>query len=288
MILKKYTFKSERKGYNVLFLGAIHGNEPAGPKAIYKVLEKFASKALVPLSGTLSFIPICNPKAYDNDVRQIDENLNRIIKKYDNPQTYEQQLANELVDYIKEADVIIDLHSTFCPVAEPFIFSDYPNKLADKLSAAQNIKYIIKGWPQIYANSSSIQDLSTGACAQQYNKTCLTVECGHHYAESSVQVAYYVIMNTLLTLKMLEGYPSAPIKQEYVVMDSIFFKNKEGTLSRNFNHLDKVSKGDTLAFYNDGTFEICPKDAYILLPKAKAPVNSEWFYLGHLQDETLN
>ena len=282
MILKKYTFKSEQQGPNVLFLGAVHGNEPAGAKAIYMVLEKFASRALTPLKGTVSFIPVCNPGAFEQDVRQIDENLNRIIKKYDNPQTYEQQIANELVDHIKEADIIIDLHSTFCQLGEPFIFSDYPNETADKIASVQNIKYIIKGWPEIYAGSSSIQDYSTGACAQTYGKTCLTVECGHHYAQSTVQTAYYTIMSTLLCLNILDGYPSSPIKQEYIQMKSIFIKAKEGKLAKNFNHLDKVRAGEILAIYDDGTNETCPEDAYILLPKANAPINSEWFYLGCL------
>ena len=285
MILKKYTFKSEKNGLNVLFLGAIHGNEPAGTKAIYMVLEKFASKALTPLKGSVSFIPVCNPDAFEKDVRQIDENLNRIIKKYDNPQTYEQQIANELVEHIKEADVIIDLHSTFCQLGQPFIFSDYPNELADKISSALNIKYIIKGWPEIYANNSDIQDYSTGACAQTYGKTCLTVECGHHYAESSIQTAYYTIMSTLLCLNMLQGYPAQPITQEYIYMDSIFIKTKEGKLSKDYNHLDKVKSGEILATYDDGTSIICPQDAYILLPKANATINSEWFYLGCLNKD---
>lgn len=284
MILKKYTFKSEQTGPSVLFLGAIHGNEPAGPKAIYMVLEKFASKALTPLKGSVSFIPVCNPQAFDNNVRQIDENLNRIIKKYDTPKTYEQQIANELVEHIKEADIIIDLHSTLCPLGEPFIFSDYPNEMADKISSALNIKYIIKGWPEIYADNSSIQDLSTGACAQNFGKTCLTIECGHHYSENTIQTAYYSILSTLLCLNMLQGYPSAPIKQEYIYMESIFIKAKEGKLSKDYNHLDKVKAGEILATYDDGTTIICPKDAYILLPKSTAPINSEWFYLGSLDN----
>lgn len=282
MILRKYSFKSKKNGPSVLFLGAIHGNEPAGTKAIYMVLEKFASKALTPLHGSVSFIPVCNPQAFEKDVRQIDENLNRIIKKYDTPQSYEQQIANELVEHIKEADIIIDLHSTFCPLGEPFIFSDYPNEMADKISSALNIKYIIKGWPQIYATSSTIQDLSTGACAESFGKTCLTIECGHHYAESTIQTAYYSIMSTLLCLNMLQGYPSQPVKQEYIMMDSIIFKAKEGKLSKDYNHLDKVKAGEVIATYDDGTTEVSPNDAYILLPKANAQVNSEWLYLGHL------
>lgn len=284
-MLKKYSFQSPLSGYHVLFLGAVHGNEPCGPQAMYKIIEKFACKALVPLRGSVSFIPLCNPLAFEGNVRQIDENLNRIIRKYDHPSTYEQKLANELVDHIAQADIIIDLHSTYCPATKPFIFSDYPDDLATKLASAQNIEYIVEGWPEIYADSTSIQDFSTGNCAHQHGKTCLTVECGHHFADSSIQTAYYVMMNTLLTLNMLEGYPSAPIKQQYIVMDSIFIKAKSGKLARDFKHLDKVSQGEILAIYDDGTSVICPADSYVLLPKAEAPINSEWFYLGHLKKQ---
>jgi predicted deacylase len=282
MHLRKYTFKSEHKGYNVLFLGAVHGNEHCGSKAIFKIVEKFAAHALTPLKGSVSFIPVCNPKAFEKDVRFIEENLNRIIRHYDTPQTYEQELATELNEHIAAADVIIDLHSTLCPVAKPFMFSDYPDTLADQIAAAQNIQYIITGWPEIYAQSSDIQDLSTGNCAHVHHKTCLTVECGHHYSDSSEQTAYYVIMNTLLNLGMLEGYPSAPVKQKHIHMDMMFLKEKEGRLAKDFNHLDFVKAGDILAFYDDGTKLVSPSDSYVLLPKATAPLNSEWFYLGNL------
>lgn len=280
-MLKKYTFKSENHGYNILFLGAIHGNEPAGTNAIFKVLEKFASKALIPLKGSVSFIPVCNPKAFDNNVRQIDENLNRIIKEYDAPQTYEQHIANELVEHIKEADVIIDLHSTHCPNDQPFIFSDYPDNLAEQIASSLNIKYIIEGWPQIYANNQFIQDFSTGFCAHQYQKTCLTIECGYHFSEQTLQTAYYTILSTLLCLKIVSGYPSAPIQQQRIIMDNFIIKNSSGKLTRNYQHLDSIKQGEIIATYDDGKSIISPQDGFILLPNYQAGINSEWFYFGH-------
>ena len=282
-MLKKYTFDSEKKGVHVLFLGAVHGNEQAGTKAIYKVLMKFASKALVPLNGCISFIPICNPMAFDNNVRQIDENLNRVLRKYDNPQTYEQNIANELIDYIQSADVIIDLHSTEAKDTQPFIFNDYPGDFANKLIAVQNVKYVIEGWPEIYAFSDNIKDFSTGYCANQAGKCCLTIECGSHCDDVTIQNAYYAIMNTLLFLGMVEGYPAQQIKQDIIVMDSIFVKEKEGTLVREFKHLDKIKHGEVIAEYSDGCRICAPQDSFILLPKFSAKVGSEWFYLGHLK-----
>ena len=283
-MLKKYTFNSDINGYQVLFLGAIHGNEPCGSQAIFKVVEKFASHSIFPLQGSVSFIPICNPLAFERNIRQIDENLNRIIRPYTSPQTYEQHLAVELVEHISSADIIIDLHSTSAPAAEPFIFSDYPDKLADQIAAAQNIKYIIKGWPQIYADNNTTHDFSTGNCAHTYGKTCLTVECGYNLDPLSIQTAYHVIMNTLLSLGILEGYPSLPVKQYNIIMDKLYIKTQSGRLSQEFHNLDKIKQGQTIAVYDNGNTIICPQDSYMLLPKADAKVNDEWFYLGHLQN----
>ena len=266
-MLKKYTFNSDINGYQVLFLGAIHGNEPCGSQAIFKVVEKFASHSIFPLQGSVSFIPICNPLAFERNIRQIDENLNRIIRPYTSPQTYEQHLAVELVEHISSADIIIDLHSTSAPAAEPFIFSDYPDKLADQI-----------------ADNNTTHDFSTGNCAHTYGKTCLTVECGYNLDPLSIQTAYHVIMNTLLSLGILEGYPSLPVKQYNIIMDKLYIKTQSGRLSQEFHNLDKIKQGQTIAVYDDGNTIICPQDSYMLLPKADAKVNDEWFYLGHLQN----
>lgn len=280
MMLKKYTFDSKIAGPKVLFLGAIHGNEPAGAQAIFKVVEKFASHAISPLKGIVEFIPVCNPLAFEKNVRQIDENLNRVIKDWDAPTNYEQQLGKEIASYIKNSDIIIDLHSSHCPQDKPFIFSDYPDKTADKLCLAQTIQYIVKGWPEIYS-SSPIADFSTGNCAHYYNKTCLTIECGWHQSPQSEQVAYYAIMNTLLSLQMLEGFPAQSIEQTLIMMDCFIIKQFSGKLTQSYRHLDKVSKGEILASYDNGKSIICPQDGFIMLPNADAAINTEWFYLGH-------
>ncbi len=278
-MLKKYTFTSEHAGCNVLFLGAVHGNEQSGTRAIFKVIEKFASHALSPLKGSVSFIPVCNPQAFEKNIRQIDDNLNRVIKKHKFPATYEQQIANQLVDYIAEADIIIDLHSSHCPDDQAFIFNDYPDELADKLASVQNIQYIVEGWPEIYKNAP-IQDFSTGNYAHQLGKTCLTIECGYHFSDTAEQTAYYVILSTLLALGMLNGYPSSSIKQTHISMHSFIIKEKEGKLARNFKHLDTISQGEILAVYTDGQSIISPLSGVIMLPNPEANINTEWFYIG--------
>ncbi len=280
-MLKKYTFKSNIPGPSVLFLGAIHGNETAGTTAISTAVQKFASGALIPLKGTVLFIPVCNPLAFEHNVRQIDENLNRVIRRWNNPTTCEQNLANELSAEIEAADIIVDLHSSHCPDDKPFIFNDYPDDhLACRLASAQNIEYIVEGWPQIY-NDAPIKDYSTGNWAKTCGKTSLTVECGYHLSDTAVKTAYHVIMNTLLSLNVLEGYPSTPPTQKHILMDCFFIKSNPGRLAQPFKHLDSVLAGEILAFYDNGTSVVCPQDGFIMLPNPHALIGTEWFYLGH-------
>ncbi|MBR1948412.1 MAG: succinylglutamate desuccinylase/aspartoacylase family protein [Alphaproteobacteria bacterium] len=245
MILKKYTFNSERKGKNVLFLGAIHGNEQAGTKAIYMVLEKFASKALTPLNGSVSFIPVCNPQAFADNVCQDDE----------------------LIKHFSQADVILSFHTTSSVLDKPVALVKNNNDLANKILSALNVKYVIL--------DNSLQN---------HYKCLIDIKCGQHDSDKSVENAYYTIMSTLLCLDMLQGYPAQPIKQEYITLDSIVFKTKDGKLAKDFKNFTKVSSGEILAIYDDKTFEICPKDSYILLPRPDAKIKEEWFYLGSKTD----
>ena len=111
----------------------------------------------------------------------------------------------------------------------------------------------------------------------------MTVECGSHYDDVTIQNAYYTIMNTLLFFGMVDGYPIQQVQQEIVVMDSIYIKGKEGTLVCEFKHLDKIKQGEAIAEYSDGCKICAPQDSFILLPKFNAKAGSEWFYLGHLK-----
>jgi predicted deacylase len=280
--LQVYRFDAPKKGTNLLILGAVHGNEPCGAMASRQIMEQIENSKIRLVCGSVTFIPVCNPKAFEQNVRQIDENLNRIIRPYPHPTTYEQHLADELERHIAGADVIIDLHSTFSPLGKPFIFSDYPDPKADFLAHGLDVAYVIKGWPEIYAKTSDFEDLSTGFAAHRHGKTALTVECGHHSDPSAVRTAHDVIFRSLSLLGLIEHIDFPPaVPQASIMMDSLVVKEKSGALAREFVHLDTVKKGEILAIYDDKTEVICPQDGYILLPKAYAEINAEWFYLGH-------
>ena len=161
MMITKYEFRGEKAGISLLILAAVHGNETAGTQASFRIIDEFNRGALRLTCGHLTLVPVCNPEAYRKDVRSIDENLNRVIKMHDNPQSYEQRLANEICPLIRSHRFTLDLHSTHCVGDVPFAFCDYPDDYNRKVIEALPVDYVLEGWPEIYGRQAQIQDFST-------------------------------------------------------------------------------------------------------------------------------
>lgn len=283
-MITKFEFDSGVDGLNLLILAAVHGNETAGTNACYKLIQEFENGTIKLKKGKLTLVPVCNPQAYEKDVRSIDENLNRVMIVHEHPNSYEQSLANEICPLIQSHRVVLDLHSTHCVGDVPFAFCDYPDQYNKKLIDALNVGFVLEGWPDIYSKQDAIQDFSTEHCAHMYGNTATTLECGYHKAPEAILLAYQAIINTLAVFDMIDV--PAPVKRDkvHIQMDSYILKTREGQLSRNYKHLDPVAKGEEIARYDDGECLYAPYDGYILLPNLQAPVNTEWYYLGRVKN----
>lgn len=279
-MIKTFCFDGLEKGLSLLVFGAVHGNEIAGKIAINKLIENINQKKIVIKRGKLVLVPVCNPLANDRDVRQIDENLNRVMKEHQNPQTYEQKLANEICPLIKECDVLLDLHSTHCKEDTPFAFCDYPKEYNLKLIDVLDVDYVLEGWPDIYANQSEIEDFSTERTAHDYGKSATTLECGYHKGKEAGNIAYNAILNALLCFDMIDGQAPKTKAKTHIIMKEFVIKEKEGVLVKDFKHLDEIKKGEEIAKYDDGKILVAPNDGYILLPNIDATIGAEWYYFG--------
>lgn len=169
-LITKYEFEAPEEGIKLLILAAVHGNETAGTKACNRLMAELNSGMVTLKKGFLTIVPVCNPEAYRKDVRCVEENLNRVMTFHENPQTYEQRLANEICPLIKRSRVTLDLHSTHCPGDVPFAFCDYPDKYNQTLINALDVEYVLEGWPEIYGRQQQITDYSTEHCAHAYGK----------------------------------------------------------------------------------------------------------------------
>lgn len=280
MDINSIRFDSVNFGSKLLVLGSIHGDEICGSIAINNIINKIKSGELKLKCGIVTFISVCNPKAYRNNKRYYETNLNRVIKKTNNPIVYEEKIANILTKYIDDCDYMLDIHS-MAENGKPFAFQDYLDIKNEEFAKAQELEYIIQGWPEIYKNCS-IQDFSTQTyCCKTKNKIGVTVECGSHNSPNAVKIAEQCIINTLSYLNMIEERTNNNILPKIIKMDKVFLKEKEGIIN-NFNNFDLVKKGEIIAKYYSGENIIADDEYIMILPNNKANINEEWFYLGKI------
>lgn len=224
MMITKYEFRGEKDGISLLILAAVHGNETAGTQACFRIIDEFNRGALRLTGGHLTLVPVCNPEAYRKDVRSIDENLNRVIKMHDNPQSYEQRLANEICPLIRSHRFTLDLHSTHCVGDVPFAFCDYPDDYNRKVIEALPVDYVLEGWPEIYGRQAQIQDFSTEQCAHVYGNTATTLECGYHKEPKAAELAYRAIIGALAAFDMVDLSKPAAHEKTHIQMKSFVLK----------------------------------------------------------------
>lgn len=283
-MIKINEYNSIHEGPTLIVLGAIHGNEICGPKAIEKVVKKFDSQKLILSRGRVIFIPISNPIAYSKNKRYIAEDLNRVFAKTRKPKTYEQKLANILCNLIDRSDVLLDLHSTGAK-GPPTVFLDFPTKANINFAKATGIDLAIVGWPKLYKNDKGLISHDTTIYAHGKNKDCILLECGQHKNPDAPNVAEQAIICTLKHYKMImalrDSISIKPRKLKIIKMSELFVKeNKNDSFSRLWKHLEIIKKGDVIGRRNSGKLIVSTGEQVMILPKYNPPVGKEWFYLG--------
>src|SRR5574344_1930263 len=108
-LLKKHLAPRLSTGKNmlrILFITATHGNEQDGVKVMQQ-LEKELPKDKYGYDWIIG-----NEKAYQKNVRYIDQDLNRSAPGDSSSPVYEVRRAAELVKIANSYDVVIDIHGT--------------------------------------------------------------------------------------------------------------------------------------------------------------------------------
>ena len=126
--LRTLTYHGLAPGPRLLVLGAVHGNEVCGAKAIATLIEELDAGTLAIQRGTLTLVPVTNPFAYQLGQRTGDRNLNRNMAPSAIPQDFEDRIANVLCPLLDAHDVLLDLHS-FHTGGAPFVMIGPQNKI---------------------------------------------------------------------------------------------------------------------------------------------------------------
>ena len=101
--LDVYVINGEEKGPTLMIMGAIHGDEPSGSKAV----ELYKNVSIK--SGTLILVPRTNAYALSKNKRYIYQDMNRLfgVNQYNG---YESLVVEKLKMLIQKSDMLINLH----------------------------------------------------------------------------------------------------------------------------------------------------------------------------------
>jgi predicted deacylase len=305
---KSINYTGLESGPRLIITGAVHGNETCGTKAIRRVMEEIDNGSLLVRAGSVTFVPITNPLAYQLERRSGDRNLNRNLFPKDDPQDFEDQIANWLCPLLAQHDVLLDLHS-FNAQSQPFVMVGprnnagplQPFKHAEKeraLARRLGVSRFVDGWLATYGQGvqrrmqgSEAAQLETvlryGVGTTEYMRTtggyALTLECGQHADPKAPDTAYRAIMNTLAFLKLIDAPEPEPIaldQMESLSMVVVHDKLDAGDqFSRVWSSFDALAKGDLIGTRADGTPVTAEFDGKILFPDVNAAPNNEWFYM---------
>ncbi len=281
--IEAHTIKGMEDGPKLLIFGAVHGNEHCGPKGIRKCLEQIKSGDLKIKKGSVTFVPVCNPAAYEKNVRCIEHNLNRIIYPHDNPTGPEEEFANQICKLIESHDILLDIHS-YSSGEEPFLFLDKDDAAHRAYVGALPFAYWLKDWNVLYAGNPQ---LGKGTCtfyAHSQGKIAAVIECGNHKNPHGGQLAYESILACLHHFGLADAvkpdrFPM-PSAVTVISMREMVIKDREGKFTKSWKFLDRARKNETIAIYNDGLEIKAPYDAVMIMPLETTPVGTEWFYLG--------
>ncbi|MCK1492117.1 succinylglutamate desuccinylase/aspartoacylase family protein [Bradyrhizobium sp. 180] len=201
-------------GPHLLLTALVHGNEPCGAIALDRLLtggfrpsRGCVTLAFVNVDAYAKFTP-SDPRAS----RWVDEDMNRVwapeILAQRPSRSADVHRAAELLPLLKEADFLLDLHSTQHP-NEPLVLAgplEKSRKLARSVGLA-DLVVIDKG----HAQGPRMRDFG------EFNdpsstRIALLLECGQHWAASSADVAYAACLRIFDRFSMLpSGYVSGRV-----------------------------------------------------------------------------
>lgn len=218
-------------------IGSIHGDEPAGKKAIERILKKDFE-----YSKAVKFI-IANEKALEQDERFLDVDLNRSFPGSVDSSEREERLAAKLLDEIGDTKVL-DLHTTHS-FDKPFANTKSFEGSEMEMVRASGVGYATK----FSGNDGRLTDFALG----------IVVETGIQHSDQAVENAVEVIKNFLAYYNV--------INQSHKELELELFEQKEKVegdwefLKKNFQ---KVEQGEVYA-RKDGKKLVAEEEFYPVL-----------------------
>jgi predicted deacylase len=301
-------------GPRLLVLGAVHGNETCGTRAIERLVAELHSGARRVVRGSVTLLPVTNPLAFARGERQGERNLNRAMRRYDRPETFEDRVANVLCSLFEEHDALVDLHSFTAP-GDPFVLIGPPDNEGElepfgrardeeRLAAHLGPSRIVEGWMPTYARgvrrrnaardeAAVREELGFGVGTTERFRAsggfAVTIECGQHDDPHAPEVAYRAATQALALLGIADDVPAPPCPSFEVLRlrEVIDRASSDDAFSRGWQSFDPVRAGELVGRRADGAELRAPFDGRVVFPNPIAEPGTEWVYFAEPSDRSL-
>lgn len=291
--LESVRFHGLKSGPKLLVLGAVHGNETCGPNAIVRIIDDCRSGRLLIRRGEVTFVPVTNAKAFRQNTREGDRNLNRDMYERPQPIDNEDRIGRRLCALLREHDMLLDVHS-FRGEGVPFVFFGPENNAGElepfrhdaaelALAACLGVSVAIHGWLDNYVKIIAARErlkLPPLAVTEGYGTTefmrfsggyAVTLECGGHQDPASVDVGYAAIRNTLAHLGLIDAPPPPSALDTVIHMTEVVICETEGDVAEGgWKTGDAVPTGAVLARRANGDAVTASSDGFIIFPSMTA------------------
>lgn len=267
---------------HVAVLGAIHGNEPCGIRAIERLRAELAAGQLEVRGGTLYLIH-GNPPATEQRARYTGggTDLNRLFDYRfvtELPRehwVYEHHRALALRPVLESVDVLLDLHSTTAP--SPAFAIASPVQASRALADALLLGYVTEGWegPGLLGDRVVLAPLSRRGLPG------VSVECGQHEDPEAASIAYQCIRRALGYLGIVAGGATQKSgKATRLQLRAAIKRPSPGfKFDRPLASMQKLAAGDIIGSDQDVTIS-ARRECYVIMPNDNVAVGEDMLYIA--------
>jgi uncharacterized protein len=250
------TIGGTKSGPTLFLLAGIHGDELTGIEIARQALATLRADEI---AGTLVSVPLANVPSHLTRTRGflVEErwliDMNRVYPGNKNGLLTERTAATLFEEFVRHADLTIDLHSALdgCDIA-PFASVDPPHDERGTLAVRERVA-THSGLPFVYypARGHTTSDMSRaiGAQADAIGRAHVSVEMGEsrRVSWSLVPGAVRALHNALRVMGMEEGEPEIPAPPRALRSVRLVHTSRGGGLRLRVDLCQDVAQGEVLA-----------------------------------------
>ncbi len=266
--IKIFEIKGPSFGKTVAILAGVHGNEICGVRAFDAILPVLKIDC-----GRVIFI-CANMGAIKQNKRFIDCNLNRCFLKNqpaEMAQTLEGKTAREIMPYLEQADLMLDIHASFTKDSAPFIICSENNVKIAKIFDSD----------LVVTNFDSFEPGSTDYFMNLQKKPGFCFECGFLGNEKTQIIAESAIKKFLTYAGCIKS--KLELKERAIKHYKLasLYKNKAAKFktSRYFPDFERFNEKTLVGAEGDKNI-YCEKGDIILFARDRESLNEECFLIA--------